>query len=162
MADLVHYEKYGDIAVVTIDNPPLNVLSHGVPEGILESVAKADMDAAVKALVLIGAGKNFIAGADIKTFTMPRDQAPDIRGLVAGVAAFGKPVVAALHGVALGGGVEVALACDYRVAAPGARLGTPEVKPGPAPRRGRHAKAAATGRLGSRPRACHHWQPRQG
>ena len=129
MADLVCYKVHGDVAVVTIDNPPLNVLSRGVPEGILAGIEKGNADDAVRALVLTG-GENFIAGADIKTFTLPRDQAPDIRGLVAGVAASGKPVVAAVHGLALGGGLEVALACDYRVAAPGARLGTPEVKLG--------------------------------
>ena len=129
MADLVHYETRGGVAVITIANPPLNVLSRGVPEGILAGIEKGNADDAVKALVLTG-GKNFIAGADIKTFTLPRDQAPDIRGLVAGVAASTKPVIAAINGLALGGGVEVALACDYRVAAPGARLGTPEVKLG--------------------------------
>ena len=130
MTDLVTYETHDDIAVVTIDNPPLNVISPGVPEGILAGLARADANSAVRAVVLRGAGRGFMAGADIKTFTMPRNEAPDVRGLVAGAAATNKPVVAALHGVALGGGLELALACDYRVAASGARLGLPEVKIG--------------------------------
>ena len=119
----VTYERHGAIAVLTVDNPPVNVLSPGVPEGILEGLAKGKADDEVKAFVLIGAGRSFIAGADIKTFTLPRDQVPDIPNLVAGVANTPKPIIAALHGSALGGGLEVALGCHYRVAAPGIRLG---------------------------------------
>ena len=126
----VHYERHGAVAVITVDNPPVNVLSPGVPEGIVEGLSKGNADDEVEAFVLMGAGRSFIAGADIKTFTLPRDQVPDIPKLVAAVANTPKPVVAALHGSALGGGLEVALGCHYRVAAPGTRLGFPEVKLG--------------------------------
>ena len=126
----VSYDRHGPIAVLTVDNPPVNVLSPGVPEGIIEGLGQGNEDEEVKAFVLIGAGRSFIAGADIKTFTLPRDQVPDIPKLVAGVARTPKPIVAAMHGSVLGGGLEVALGCHYRVAAPGTRLGFPEVKLG--------------------------------
>ena len=126
----VSYNRHGPVAVLTVDNPPVNVLSPGVPEEILEGLKRGSEDEEVRAFVLMGAGRSFIAGADIKTFTLPRDQVPDIPKLVAGVASTLKPVIAALHGSALGGGLEVALGCHYRVAAPGTRLGFPEVKLG--------------------------------
>ncbi len=126
----VAYDRHGPIAALTVDNPPVNVLSPGVPEGIIEGLGRGSQDEEVKAFVLIGAGRSFIAGADIKTFTLPRNQVPDIPKLVAGVASTPKPIVAAMHGSALGGGLEVALGCHYRVAAPDARLGFPEVKLG--------------------------------
>ena len=126
----VSYDRHGPIAVLTVDNPPLNVLSPGVPEGIVEGLRRGGQDEEVKVFVLIGAGRSFIAGADIKTFALPREQVPDIPKLVAAVAGTPKPIVAAMHGSALGGGLEVALGCHYRVAAPGTRLGFPEVKLG--------------------------------
>ena len=126
----VSYDCHGPSAVLTVDNPPVNVLSPGVPEGILEGLERGTADEEVKAFVLMGAGRSFIAGADIKTFTLPRDQVPDIPKLVLDVANTPKPIIAALHGSALGGGLEVALGCHYRVAAPGTRLGFPEVKLG--------------------------------
>ncbi len=128
--DLVRYSRHGRVAVLTINNPPVNVLSPGVPKGILAGLARGNADDEVGAFVLIGGGRSFIAGADIKTFTMPREEAPDVRGLVAGLERSDKPVVAAMHGSALGGGLEAALACHYRVASPGTRLGQPEVKLG--------------------------------
>ena len=128
--DLVGYSRRGRVAVLTVNNPPVNVLSPGVPEGVLAGIARGEADDEVGAFVLIGGGRSFIAGADIKTFTMSREEAPDVRGLVAGLEGSSKPVVAAMHGSALGGGLEAALACRYRVASPGARLGQPEVKLG--------------------------------
>ena len=134
-SDLVRYNRRGSIAVLTVNNPPVNVLSRGVPEGVLAGIARGEADDEVGAFVLIGGGRSFIAGADIKTFTMSRNTmsrngAPDVRGLVAGLEESSKPVVAAMHGSALGGGLEAALACRYRVASPGAKLGQPEVKLG--------------------------------
>ena len=129
-SDLVQYSTHGRVAVLTINNPPVNVLSPGVPEGVLAGLARGNADDAVAAFVLIGGGRSFIAGADIRTFTMSREEAPDVRGLVAGLEASDKPVVAAMHGSALGGGLEAALGCRYRVASPGTRLGQPEVKLG--------------------------------
>jgi len=130
MTDLVGYEQRDDIAIITVDNPPLNVLSPGVPEGIVAGLQRAESDERIAAVVLIGAGRHFIAGADIKTFTMPREESPDVRGMVNAVENSTKPVIAAVQGAALGGGLETALACTFRVAAPGASMGTPEVNLG--------------------------------
>lgn len=130
MTDLVTTQRHGDVAVITIDNPPLNVFSPGVPEGVAEYVRQAEADDDVRAMVVTGAGRHFVAGADITTFGMPRDEAPDLRGLVDTLARSSKPVVAAIHGTAFGGGLEMALACNWRIAAPDANLGLPEVKLG--------------------------------
>jgi 3-hydroxyacyl-CoA dehydrogenase len=118
------------VAVITIDNPPLNVFSPGVPEGVRDDLARAEADDDVRAVVVTGAGRHFVAGADIKTFGMPADQAPDVVGLIGALARSSKPVVAAIGGTAFGGGLEMALACNWRVATPDARLGFPEVKLG--------------------------------
>lgn len=126
----VHVSREGEVLVLTIDNPPVNAFSPGVPEGLRAGLDQAEADDSVRAVVLIGAGRSFVAGADIRTFDLPRDQAPDLRGTVARLDAFPKPTVAAIHGAALGGGLELALACHYRVAAQSARLGLPEVKLG--------------------------------
>ena len=130
MTDLVRYEAKGDIAVLTIDNPPLNVLSFGVPEGVIDGVRRAEADDQIGAMVVIGGGRHFVAGADIKTFRMSREEAPDVHGMIDTVAGSTKPVIAALRGTAFGGGLELALACNYRVATSDARLGLPEVKLG--------------------------------
>lgn len=130
MSELVVYSRQGEVAILTVNNPPVNVLSPGVPEGIAKGLEKGNADDGVKAFVLIGAGRTFIAGADIKTFTLPREQAPDVNGMIAKVEASSKPIVAALHGTALGGGLETAMACHYRVASPTGRMGQPEVKLG--------------------------------
>lgn len=130
MTDLVTTQRRGAVAVITIDNPPLNVLSPGVPEALASQVQQADADAAVRAIVVTGAGRHFVAGADITTFTMPTGRRPDVRGMVEMVAAASTPLVAAIHGAALGGGLELALACHWRVAARDAILGLPEVKLG--------------------------------
>ncbi|PYE54139.1 3-hydroxyacyl-CoA dehydrogenase NAD-binding domain-containing protein [Deinococcus yavapaiensis] len=133
MPNLVHYEQRGDIAILTIDNPPVNVFSPGVPEGIKEGLARGNADDSVKAFVLIGGERSFIAGADAKTFNLPPEQWPDMRGTIDALEASPKPVVAAMHGNALGGGLEVAMGCHFRVAAPGLSVGQPEVKLGVIP-----------------------------
>lgn len=125
--------QHDDILVLTIENPPVNAFSPGVPEGIKAGLDHAANDDSIQAVVLIGGGRTFVAGADIKTFNLPRSEAPDLRGTVAKLDGFNKPVVAALHGTALGGGFELALACHYRVAVPNAKMGLPEVKLGVLP-----------------------------
>ncbi|MFC6659434.1 3-hydroxyacyl-CoA dehydrogenase NAD-binding domain-containing protein [Deinococcus multiflagellatus] len=130
---MVEQSRHDDILVLTIHNPPVNAFSPGVPEGLKAGLSAAAADDRIAAVVLIGGGRTFVAGADIKTFGLPREQAPDLRGTVQQLDAFPKPTVAALHGTALGGGLELALACSYRVAVPDARLGLPEVKLGVLP-----------------------------
>src|SRR6516162_1692052 len=124
---LVRFENVDGIGVITIDNPPVNALSPGVPEGIVENVERSNADPAVRAMVLIGAGRSFIAGADIRTFGTRR--APPVEGRRPHqiLDASQKPVVAAIHGYALGGGLEIALAAHYRIAVPSAKVGLPEV-----------------------------------
>ena len=127
---LVRFEKDGEIAVITIDNPPVNALSPGVPEGIVAALDKGNADPAVKAMVLIGAGRSFIAGADIRQFGRGPSTPPSGRRPYDVLDESAKPVVAAIHGYALGGGLEIALACHYRVAVPSAKVGLPEVQIG--------------------------------
>lgn len=119
----------GEIAVLTLDSPPVNALSADVRDGLKAGVEAAMADSAVKAVVLICAGRTFIAGADISEFgKAPRGASLfDVQAAIEDAA---KPVVAAIHGTALGGGLEVALTCHYRVAVPSAKLGLPEVKLG--------------------------------
>ncbi|MCO5118384.1 MAG: 3-hydroxyacyl-CoA dehydrogenase NAD-binding domain-containing protein [Burkholderiaceae bacterium] len=119
----------GDIGVVTLNSPPVNALSQAVRAGILENVNKAVADPAVKAIVLICEGRTFIAGADITEFGKPRKD-PPLSEAQDAIENSPKPVVAAIHGTALGGGFEVALCCHYRVAVPSAKCGLPEVKLG--------------------------------
>jgi 3-hydroxyacyl-CoA dehydrogenase len=119
----------GEIAVVTVENPPVNALKHEVRAGLAEVLRRARDDGAVKAVVIACAGRTFSAGADIAEFGQP-PQPPSLHEVIAEIEAMPKPVVAAVHGTALGGGFELALACHFRVAAPGARVGLPEVKLG--------------------------------
>src|SRR5581483_9071265 len=121
----VRFEVEDGIGVITIDNPPVNALSPDVRDGIVAAVEKGEADARVKAMVMLGAGRSFIAGADIRAFGKPRP----VPRRVTYDALDGntKPVVAAIHGYALGGGLENALACHYRIAVPGAKVGLPEV-----------------------------------
>src|SRR5713226_1938628 len=128
--ELVRFEKDGDVGIITVDNPPVNALSPGVPEGIVAAVDKGNADPAVKAMVLIGAGRSFIAGADIRQFGRGPSAPPSGRRPYDVLDESAKPVVAAIHGYALGGGLEIALACHYRVAVPGAKVGLPEVQIG--------------------------------
>ncbi len=147
--ELVAYSTHDDIAVLTVNNPPVNALSPGVPEGIRDGVSKAAADDAIRAVVLIGGGRTFIAGADIKEFgkITSGQKKPDIgfNEILNEVECCAKPVVCAIHGTALGGGLETAMACHYRVAVPDAMVGQPEVKLGIIP------GAGGTQRL---PRLC--------
>jgi 3-hydroxyacyl-CoA dehydrogenase len=118
-----------DVLVVIVDNPPVNALSWHVRQGLHDSFQQGLADPAVKAIVLRCAGSTFIAGADITEFGKP-PQGPDFNAVLNMIEASAKPVVAAIHGTALGGGLETALVCHYRIAVPSANLGVPEVKLG--------------------------------
>jgi len=125
------YEARGEVAVITLDNPPVNGMSHAVRVAMLEGLDRALADPAVKAIVLAGAGKSFSAGADIREFGTPKMIAePTLRTLIAAFEASPKPAIAALHGTTMGGGLEIALGCPFRVAAAGAQVALPEVKLG--------------------------------
>ncbi|OLD15794.1 MAG: 3-hydroxyacyl-CoA dehydrogenase [Acidobacteria bacterium 13_1_40CM_3_65_5] len=133
MSDLVRYEIKDGVAVITIDNPPVNALSPPVWEGIDQAVARASADPAAEAIVLIGAGTTFIAGADIKVFDTLKTREDSMtrsagtHALLKRMEDASKPLVAAIHGNALGGGLEVAQACHFRVATKDAKVGQPEV-----------------------------------
>jgi 3-hydroxyacyl-CoA dehydrogenase len=130
---LVRLTHQGEIAVIIIDNPPVNAIGPGVPEGIQARVAAAAADSNVAAIVVIGAGRTFIAGADIREFgKIVSGQRPRLTLLpvLCAIEDCAKPVIMAIHGQALGGGMEVAMAGHYRVIAPAAQVGQPEVKLG--------------------------------
>jgi 3-hydroxyacyl-CoA dehydrogenase len=127
--DLVRIERDGEIAVIVIENPPVNALAHPVRWALLAAIEQLDGDSTVRAIVLHGAGRNFIAGADVREFDAP-PKAPVLNEVLLRLEACGKPVIAALHGAALGGGAETALASHYRCATPDVQLGFPEVKLG--------------------------------
>ncbi len=125
------YSIQGTVAVIRFDNPPMNTLAHAMREALMQHLARAAADPAVKAVVLTGAGRAFCSGAEIREFNTPKAVAsPNVREIIAVIEALEKPVVAAIHGVAMGGGLELALGCHYRVAVPGARVALPEVKLG--------------------------------
>ena len=126
-ASPVTLERKGHIGVITVDYPPVNALGPGVADGIKDCVTRGNLDPAIKAMVLIGAGRSFIAGADIRGFGTNRARPPLGQRVYDTLDASEKPVVAAIHGYALGGGLEIAMACHYRVALPSARVGLPEV-----------------------------------
>ncbi len=134
MSDLVQLTKENGIAIITINNPPVNALSPGVPEGISAAVDEIDQDEGIKAAVRIGGGRTFVAGADIKEFgKMTSGKATRGEGfkpLLLRVENCRKPLVMAIHGTAFGGGLELAMAGHYRVAVPAAQIGQPEVKLG--------------------------------
>ncbi|MBL8205905.1 MAG: enoyl-CoA hydratase/isomerase family protein [Blastocatellia bacterium] len=133
MSDLVTYTSDGELAVITINNPPVNALSPAVPEGIAASIERANADPSINGIVLIGGGRTFIAGADIKEFgkvVAGEKEEGSLLPLLLALEDSAKPVVAALHGSAFGGGLEIAMACHYRVADKGAQVGQPEVKLG--------------------------------
>src|SRR5438105_12377972 len=119
----------GRVAVLTVDNPPVNALSQHVRKGLHDGIKQAQADGAVQAIVIVCAGRTFIAGADITEFGKPPTE-PSLHSVLDLIEGSGKPVVAAIHGTALGGGLEVTLACHYRVGVKDARFGLPEVKLG--------------------------------
>ncbi len=124
-SQMVSYEVDGVVAVITVNNPPVNALTPAMREGIIDGVTRANADVDIAAIVLMGAGQNFIAGADIRQFGKARTVTTSMSA--AALDASVKPIVAAIHGYALGGGLEHALACHYRIALPTAKLGLPEV-----------------------------------
>jgi 3-hydroxyacyl-CoA dehydrogenase len=121
--------RHGDVLIILSNNPPVNALSTPVRQGLVDAIAQAEADESVKAVVIACEGQTFFAGADITEFGKPPVM-PWLPTVVDTIENCSKPVVAAIHGTALGGGLEVALACHYRVAVPSAKLGTPEVKLG--------------------------------
>jgi len=128
------YKVHGNVAVITLNNPPVNGLGLATRIGITDGLAQANADAAVQAIVITGGGKAFSGGADIREFGSPKALAePNLLSVIAAVEASDKPVVAALHSVAMGGGLELALGCHYRIAAPGTSIALPEVKLGLVP-----------------------------
>lgn len=134
MDKLVTLTKDGEIGIITVNNPPVNALSPGVPEGISEAIDEVAKDDTLRGAILIGSGQTFIAGADIKEFgkitSGQRKEGIDFLGLLLKIEDCPKPVVAAIHGTAFGGGLEVAMAFHYRVAIASAQVGQPEVKLG--------------------------------
>jgi 3-hydroxyacyl-CoA dehydrogenase len=129
VSEVVKLERHDEVGIVTVDSPPVNALSAAVRGGILDGIKAAIADPAIKGIVLTCAGRTFIAGADITEFGKP-PKPPALNDVLAEIENSPKPVVAAIHGTALGGGLEVALACHYRVAVKEAKLGLPEVKLG--------------------------------
>lgn len=125
----VSIKRHGVVSVITVDNPPVNALSQAVREGLMKYVAEADADDTCKSIVISCSGRTFIAGADIKEFGKP-PMKPYLPDVITRIEASDKPVVAAIHGTALGGGFEVALACHYRIALKTAAVGLPEVNLG--------------------------------
>jgi 3-hydroxyacyl-CoA dehydrogenase len=134
MSELTILSRHDGVLVIAVNNPPVNALSVGVPEALTAALDAAAKDAAVRAIVIMGAGRTFIAGADIKDLERvasgESSSGPDIHDLLAAIEDSAKPVVMAIHGTALGGGLELAMAGHYRIASPDAQLGQPEVNLG--------------------------------
>jgi 3-hydroxyacyl-CoA dehydrogenase len=127
----LHFELSGAVALLRLDNPPVNSLGHELRRQVVEALARAEDDAAVTAIVLIGSGKGFSGGADIREFGTPKSLAtPNLHEVLHAVERCTKPVIAAIDGICMGGGLELALACHYRIGASSARLALPEVKLG--------------------------------
>ena len=123
--------KHGDVLIVLSNNPPVNALGAAVRQGLVAAIEQAEADDSVKAVVIACEGQTFFAGADVSEFGTPKAfEQPVLPQVVDRIESCAKPVIAAIHGTALGGGLEVALSCHYRVAVPSAKLGTPEVKLG--------------------------------
>ena len=127
--NIVLTEIKENIAVVTIDNPPVNALSHAVRSGVSDAIQELCKDTSVKAIILICEGRTFCAGADISEFGKP-PLSPSLSNLMAKMDQINKPLIAAIHGTALGGGFELALGCHYRIMIEGAKVGLPEVNLG--------------------------------
>jgi 3-hydroxyacyl-CoA dehydrogenase len=125
------YKVHGDVAVITLNNPPVNGLGLATRAAVADGLNRAETDPAVKVIVITGAGKAFSGGADIKEFGSPKSlQEPNLLSLILAIENASKPVIAAIHSVAMGGGLELALGCHYRIGAPGASIALPEVKLG--------------------------------
>lgn len=132
LSSMVTFERDGEVLILVIDNPPINAGSIEVRRGLLAALSMLDGDAALSAAVLIGAGRTFVAGSDLREFGAPLE-APQLPTIIAAIEACSKPVVAAIHGAALGGGFELALGCDARIASEDAVVGLPEVTLGMLP-----------------------------
>jgi 3-hydroxyacyl-CoA dehydrogenase len=130
MKGTVHYEKRDDVALLSIDNPPVNPLSSGVRQGLADGVKQALEDVSVHSIVVTGMHRAFIAGADISEFGAAATEGAALQDVLKDMENSQKPIIAAINGTAFGGGLEVALCCDYRIAAPTAPVGLPEVKLG--------------------------------
>ncbi|MCX7219292.1 MAG: enoyl-CoA hydratase/isomerase family protein, partial [Burkholderiales bacterium] len=125
------YQVKGNIAVITLNNPPVNGLGHASRAAVVEGMQQALQDEAITAIVITGAGKAFSGGADIKEFNSSKAFAePSLQTVINVIENASKPVIAAIHSVCMGGGLELALACHYRVATAGAQIALPEVKLG--------------------------------
>ena len=125
------YQAHGDVAVITLDNPPVNGLGYDTRRALTDGLERAQADATIRAVVIAGAGKAFSGGADIREFGTPKAlQEPNLLSVILAVEHCSKPVVAAIHTVCMGGGLELALGCHYRIAAPGCKVALPEVKLG--------------------------------
>ncbi len=125
------YQVHGDVAVITMNNPPVNGLGYATRVALTSGLEKANADPSVKSIVITGAGKSFSGGADIKEFGSPKAGAePNLLSVILAIENSAKPVIAAVHSVAMGGGLELALGCHYRIAAPGTQVALPEVKLG--------------------------------
>jgi 3-hydroxyacyl-CoA dehydrogenase len=129
LSELVHLEIRHGVGVIRVANPPVNAISHPVRQGLVDAVARAQEDASISLLLLVCEGRTFMAGADIREFGRPWDP-PGLPEVVDILEASAKAIVAVIHGTALGGGLEVALGCHYRIATPDATLGFPEVRLG--------------------------------
>lgn len=125
------YKVHGGVAVLTLNNPPVNGLGYETRRALIEGLERAQADASVKAIVITGAGRAFSGGADIREFGTPKAlQEPNLLTVIRAVEGAEKPVIAAIHSVCMGGGLELALGCHYRIAAPGCSVALPEVKLG--------------------------------
>lgn len=129
MTETVHFDKIENIGIIKVNNPPVNALSFSVRSGLVNVLNKIILDSTIEAVVLIGEGRTFVAGADITEFGKPM-QNPDLNSVIAHFENSDLPIIAALHGTPLGGGLELAMGCNYRVALPSTMLGLPEVKLG--------------------------------
>ena len=130
-ARLAQVSHDGEIALIILDSPPVNALSTLLRRQLVDAIAAANDDTAVRAIVLTGAGRGFSGGADIRELGTPKASAqPNLLTLIRAVEQLSKPIIAGIDGVCMGGGLELALACHYRVAVPGAQIALPEVKLG--------------------------------